>query len=382
MKVEKKGDITIIRFISREQIEKTKFRALVLLALPGLFMLLLGNFITLPAGSQNVIIPFFLLCLLLSALSVAYNKRIEIHPEYIYIKDHPLKKERRFPVKKNKTVLMLDSFPFVDTIIPREKWRLLMGYDDGIFCFLEDINDYNTIRRTASILSDIFHLPVVDYTYSSQHDIVMFLEPGELNLPFIRRAVRFPELIIVGEIPEGHTIYEEIITPTEWKYNWTAFTARNIITAAATGGLASLLVWRGIIGSESYSIFYLPEVFEKPFLYNIIFIAVLGFFAYYSSLRKDLFLRINELKYQCVIMGRAISTISIPPHKILEIRVKPSPAGFALMIISTDKILTLRTHHGGIKDFVSLLWLSERIQDFLLTNRQILEKALKNKNTN
>jgi hypothetical protein len=266
--------------------------------------------------------------------------------------------------------LLFENYPFVQVCIPRENWRLLMGYEDKTLFLTEDMESQAIMRQVVSTISGKFDIPVVDYTYADQTGIVMYLKPSEVNLPFADRAVRFPDILILGESPDDKTIFEEIISSRKKSYVWTTFTWHNIIHTSLMAGSFAALVALGFIGVDDCLI-DVKFMGENRNIYNLILVIYLGSLAYSSSIKKTLTLDADKITYTLQFFGRPVIKEVFEIPQIREVRLKPSTNGFLCQIMDDKRILSLRTHAGGLNDFVNLLWLTEKVQDFILENRGI-----------
>lgn len=370
MHITTRGDVTTIRYVAREQKEKARFFGFLLIALPGIFLIILGKFILLPTPVYIYIILYYMAVVVGMLLFGTYERKIEIHPERIYVKNHILEPELEYPIDKRKMVLILENLPFVQVIIPREEWRISLGYEDCVYYFASDLNDYRQIRQIAALLAEKLNLPVVDYTYQDQLEVIMFYTPGTFEMPFEERAVKFREMLMVGELVEEQAIFEDIISTTKRIYKWTPFTKYNIIASILVGGSCFFLVFLGVVGAGD-SLFSIPFLNDNQILYNIIILGFLGALAFFSSIRKELTLELEKFHYVRTFFNSKTKDEIIHTHEIQEVRLKPSPRGFVLMIIGKNEMMELRTHLGGIIDFANLLWLTRKIQDYLLEIRGV-----------
>lgn len=369
MHIETKGDIKTIRYISCEQITKAKLAGLFLLLFPGIPLLIYGSYFKYVRGFWLYITLFYVSAAVVLFLYGSYERKIEIHPERIYVKNYLLESELEYPIKKGKMVLMIENYSYLQLIIPREKWRILIGYEDDVFFFSEDIERYQQAREIVKLLSQKLDIPVIDYTYSDQAGIIMYLRPGDLDLPFNRRVVKFEDLLVVGEIPTRKAIYEEIVSNRKRIYKWTALTWRNLTMATLVAGALAFMTLADIISVKG-GLIDAPFLFEKQNIYYLIGLGYLATLAYYSGIRKILTLETDKFKYENIFFGRIVNKSEIETAKIEEVRVKPSSRGFVCLVIAKDNFLELKTHSGGLEDFANLLWLTGKIQDFLLQNRE------------
>ncbi|MCD4785887.1 MAG: hypothetical protein K8T10_18875 [Candidatus Eremiobacteraeota bacterium] len=374
MHIETKGDITTIRYTSCEQIAKAKLAGFFLLLFPGIPLLSYGNYFEYVRGFWLYVTLFYVSAAVVLFLYGSYERKIEIHPERIYVKNYLLEAELEYPIKKGEMVLMIENSPYLQLIIPREKWRILIGYKDEVFFFSEDIENYQQTREIVRLLSQKLDIPVIDYTYKDQSGIIMYLRPGDLDLPFTGRAVKFKDLLVTGEIPTRKAIHEEIISTRKKIYKWTAFTWRNLSMATLVAGALAFMTFADIISIKG-GLIDAPFLFEKQNIYYLIGLGYLATLAYYSGIRKNLTLETDKFKYENIFFGKTVNKSEIDAAKIKEVRVKPSPRGFVCLVIAKDNFLELKAHSGGLEDFANLLWLTGKIQDFLLQNREPEQKA-------
>lgn len=374
MHIKHKGDVTTIRYIAVEQIEKAKIFGILLLIFPGVPLLMTGDYLSSIPGSRTYVLLFYFASLVALLFYGSYERKVEIHPERIYVKNYITERELEFPVKKHKMVLMVENEPFVQVIIPREKWRILVAYENETLFFSEDLNDCFCIGKTVKILSEKLNLPVVDYTYQDQNDIIMYYMPGEAGMPFAARASRYPDLILLGDEPSKNSIKEEIISFSARKYLWSPMTMNRFVTITLTAGFFGVMVLIKVIGVAE-SLIDLPVFYDNGVLLTIIFLAYLASLTYNSGIRKTLELSGDKVRYSEIFFGQKLKETVLSTPTIEEVRLKPVPGGFATFITGRENIIKLTTHHGGMQDFAGLLWLTGRIQDFLLKNRS-------NKDTN
>jgi len=376
--VQTKARVTTIRYVAGEQIEKAKMLGLFLMSFPGLPILLIGTYFETFPGYWNYVLMFYFLTAVGLLFYGSYERKIEIHPERIYVKNYLFVKEKEFPVKKNKMVLMLENSPYVQVIIPREKSRILVGYEDRICFFSEDFERGSEMRKIVSLLSKKFHIPVIDYTYEIQNEIILHLMPGELEMPFATRAVKYPDILVVGELPGEQGILEERKSSGEWIYNWTALTLKNFISSTILAAALAIMVILGIVGVKD-SLFDIPFLPDSRIIYYMILMGYLGSIAYYSGIRKTLILKLDYIQYIIRFFGFKAKNVKISTAGVREVRARPIPGGFASIIIGKEGTIRMKTHMGGLYDFANLLWLTGRIQDFLLKNRETFP-ADKNQN--
>ena len=368
MRIKQKGEVTTITYVAKEQIEKAKMIGLFLLAFPGLPILMVGSWFPEIPGYKTYVGLFYLLAVIGLLLLGSFERKIEIHPERIYVKDYILSKEKEFKIIKDKMVLMLENDPFVQFFIPMENWRLSIGTPDGIKVFTDDVNDYFYIRKITKIISEKLNLPVVDYTYQDQNDIVMFLMPGEVDMAFSQRVIKFPDLLVVGDLPGDKLIREEIKTPREFLYLWTPFSWNRFVMISLTAGVVALLVFMGIIGAKD-SLIDIPLLQDNTVIYYIILLVYLAALTYHSAVKKTLFLNCKNIEYTERFFGFKLKDKIIKTDEVEEVRLKPSPAGFITLVIGEEKMLSMQSHFGGMTDFANMLWLTGKVQDFLLKNR-------------
>ena len=368
MQIKQKGDVTTIRYIAVEQIEKAKFIGFLLLMFPGIPLFLAGDYLSSFPGFRTYVLLFYFASLVVLLFYGSYERKVEIHPERIYVKNYITEKELEFPVKKDKMVLMIENEPFVQVIIPREKWRILIAYENETLFFSEDFNDCFCIRSIVKKLSEKLNLPVVDYTYQDQNDIIMYYMPGEIGMPFTERATRYSDLIILGEEPSGNTINEEIISFNHRRYLWSPLTMSRFVMISLVAGFFAVMVLIRVIGVAE-SLIDLPMFYDNGVLLTFILLIYLGFLAYQSGIRKTLELSSDKVRYSEIFFGMKLKETVLTTSGIEEVRLKPVPGGFATLITGSENLIRLMTHQGGMQDFGSLLWLTGRIQDFLLKNR-------------
>lgn len=368
MQIKQKGDITTIRYIAVEQIEKAKLIGFLLLIFPGIPLIWAGDYLSSIPGSWTYVLLFYFASLVVMLFYGSYERKVEIHPERIYVKNYITERELEFPVKKGKMVLMLENEPFVQLIIPREKWRILIAYEDETLFFSEDFNDCFSIRKIVKILSEKMNLPVVDYTYQDQNDIIMYYMPGEIGMTFTERATRYSDLILLGDMPAGNAIKEEVTSFSSRKYLWTPLTMNSFVMISLVAGFFAVMVLIRVIGVAE-SLIDLPIFYDNGVMLNFILLTYLGVLAYKSGIRKILELGTDKIRYSEIFFGMKLKETALSTSGIEEVRLKPVPGGFATLITGRENIIRLMTHQGGMHDFGSLLWLTGRIQDFLLKNR-------------
>jgi len=369
LRIETKGDITTIRYISCEQITKAKIAGFIVLLFTGIPLFTFADYFEYVKGFWLYVALFYISVIIILLIYGSYERKIEIHPERMYVKNYFTEPELEYPVKKGKMVLMVENCPYLQLIIPREKWRIFIGYEDDIFLFTEDIERYQQARKIVKLLSQKLDIPVVDYTYKDQTGMIMYLRPGDLDMPFTRRAVKFGDLLVVGEIPTKKAIYEEIISSRKKIYKWTAFTMRNLLMATFVAGALAFMTFADIISIRG-GLLDVPFLFEKQNIYYLIGLGYLATLAYYSGIRKILTLETDRFTYENIFFGRTVNKQEIETANIEEVRVKPSPRGFVCLVIGKNDFMELRTYSGGLEDFANLLWLTGKIQDFLLQNRE------------
>lgn len=342
--------------------------ALLLLLVPGLPSLWISFNWELPTVFWTYLLIFYLIAGSILALIAGFEKKIEIHPDKIYVKDSIFFQEFEYPVK-DKMVLMMENYPFIQVIFPREMWKLSVGYPDDVFMLVQEINDHDTIRKIARILSKKFEIPLVDYTYVDQSDVVLFIQPENVDLPFPQRAVRFPDLLVFGELPGDKTIQEELVSSGKRIYRWTALNFAGVLRTLLIAGIAIVLILFGVVSSRADAVISIPVIGDDRVLYYLVVLWVLGKIAYESGVQKILTVDLEKITYRHLVFNYTIHEKEIDTGDVLEVRVKPTPKGFSMLIIGKDDTIDVRTHLGGINDFIHLLWLTGRVQDFLLDTR-------------
>ncbi len=370
MRIEEKDQVTTIHFPSCTYRETAKTVGLFLLLFPGLLMLWIGTSFDIAGAFWWYTFLFYALAGLGLWWVAGFEKKIEIHPERIYVKSSLFLPEYEYPVKE-KMVLFIENYPWIQLVFPREYWRVSVGYpeDNEVFELIEEMNDFHSTKKIAGYLSCKLKLPVVDYTYQDQNEIIMYMAPEEVQLPFAWRVVKFPDLLEVGELPADKSVFEDIISTKKRIYKWSGFTTDSIINACIIAGVAVLTVAFGLVSAEPGALISLTFLVENQILYYLILLALLAHIFFLSGKRKKLELTPENLSYESKFFHFMMDNTEIPISRITEIRVKPCPGGFFLLIISPDKSLSLTTHHRGIANFGHLLWFCSRIQDFLLNNR-------------
>ncbi len=368
MHIKQKGDVTTLRYIAVEQIEKAKFIGVVLLMFPGIPLFLSGDYLSSIPGIRTYVFLFYLVSIVALLFYGSYERKVEIHPERIYVKNYITDRELEFPVRKSKMVLMLENEPSVQVVIPREKWRILIAYENETLFFSEDFDDCFNSRKIVKILSEKLDLPVVDYTYQDQNDIIMYYMPGEMGMPFTDRATRYSDLILLGDEPPGNAVKEEIISFNNRKYLWSPLTMSRFVMISLVAGFFAVMVLIRVIGVAE-SIIDLPIFYDNGVMLTFIFLIYLGVLAYHSGIRKILVLGSDKVRYCEIFFGMKLKETTLTTSGIEEVRLKPVPGGFAALITGKENIIKLMTHQGGMQDFGILLWFTGRIQDFLLKNR-------------
>lgn len=381
MQIKQKGDVTTIRYIAVEQIEKAKLIGIMLLAFPGIPLFLAGDYLSSIPGFRTYVMLFYLASIVALLFYGSYERKVEIHPERIYVRNYMTEKELEFPVKKGKMVLMLENEPSVQVVIPREKWRILIAYENETFFFTEDFNESFCIRKIVKILSNKLNLPVVDYTYQDQNDIIMYYMPGEIDMPFPERATRYPDLILLGDMAVENAIKEKVTSFSSRKYLWSPLTMNRFIMISLIAGFFAVMVLIRVIGVAE-SLIDLPIFYDNGVMLTFIMLAYLGTLAYQSGIIKTLELDGDKIRYSEIFFGMKLKETVLSTSGIEEVRLKPVPGGFAILISGKENTIRLMTHYGGMQDFGSLLWLTGRIQDFLLKNRSLTHSEHKSEEKN
>ncbi|MCE1248498.1 MAG: hypothetical protein LWY06_17815 [Firmicutes bacterium] len=369
MYIKTKGDVTTIRFLSKDHMELAKFLIFLILLFFGTPLVLIGKILPVPPFYWNSILIFFGIVFAGIGFIAFFEKKIEIHPDRIFVKNSMFGGERVLPVVPGKMAILFENFPFIQVCIPRENWQIYIGYEDKTLFLTEDIDRQEIFRQIVSTISTRFCVPVIDYTYADQTDTVLFLKPEEVNMPFSLRAVKFPQLLMLGESPGERSIFEEIVSNRNKSYSWTTFTWYNIIRTSIIAGAFAVLVMIGVIGVND-SLVDIKFMGENRNIYNLIFVVYLGSLAYYSGIKKTLDLIGEKLVYTLFFLGKVVYRQEFEIAKIQEVRMKPTPGGFTCKVMDEKRILTLKTHTGGLNDFANLLWLTEKIQSYILENRE------------
>ncbi len=379
IKIKDLDQLTVISFSSGS------IRENLTLAFP--FLIILPVILALWAWSAWKMPPIVLMSLCFLILSLGFilvmlwkfQRRIEVHPEAIYIQHYPLTPMERFP-RTDDMVLMMENHPVVHLGIPREIWALSIGNRDGIRLLVEEINDHRTILDLADCLSRRLGLHVVDYTYIDQLQQVMFYSPGELLMPFTQRVLRYPDLLVIGELDPGEIIREEEHTSSRRSYMWYPCSVEFLGRTLLTGILCAGLVWFNVVSTRADALVNIPFSGGDDALYSAIILYFSCLIVIKSGLQRCLELNEKEIllrRWFLMIEGKSCS---LELASICHIRMKPSPRGLVLLIISREKTLQIYVGLSFKEDLKVLLWLTEKIQDFLLQNRPSAEMTGESEN--
>lgn len=377
MKITESDQVTTIKFYSRTYTENAKLAAGIFVAFPA-FVVSYGYFTG--VFSREVFLGALTFFIIAAAvlLFIGFSQReIEIHPEMIHVKGMPLSPAYEFPVK-DKMTLILENVPEIQfTFVPREVWRVCIGYEDGIYEIVSEIGDHVTIRRVVELISKKLGLMIVDYTYQDQTGLVMFHKPGETGMPFSTRATKYPDLLVVGEVKPEKMVATEQISPREMKYLWTPFSLEVIASVGLALGIFVLMIWIDLIGVSRDALLSLPWLGEKKLLYYAVILLFLAYLSYLSGIRNTLYLRTDRIQFIVKNLGLEIHRREIDTANVTEVRLKPSPKGFVLMITGLKKAMEIYAFPAKKSDFHILLWLTEKVQEFLLSNRDVQERHSK-----
>jgi hypothetical protein len=370
LQIEEMGEVIRIRFKSQRNVENAKALGILLVIFPGLPFMWAGLNFSAPFSYWIYLFLVYATLAVLLFFYAQFRAMVEIHPERIYVKSDFISSTYEFPVKE-KMVLMYENFPWIQLVIPRETWRISIGYEDGVFPMMEELDDCLVLHRIVEIISGRFNTPLVDYTYQDQLDLVMFLKPEEISLPFSRRAAKFPDLIVIGELGDITGIKEEIISTEKKVYTWTPFGFESVGRILVIGLLLALIVWLNIISTKHDALMSLSFLREDAVLYYAILLWVLGSLAYYSGLRSRLTLSADNFTYEESIFRFLVEKKAISAEAVQEVRMKPSTRGFVLLLSAGEDCIIIKNQQGLTGDFMPLLWLTERVQDYLFENREI-----------
>lgn len=370
MQVSEKGDITTISYQSRTWRQNVRAGALLLL-LSSLLLLVWADLGSgLPAAAWIAAAAFYSSSAAVLWYFWGYRKSVEIHPENVFVMALPLFSPTRFPVGKS-IVVMLENFPHMQAGFPRESWRVSLGYPEGVFFFAEEESDHQAMRQLAHQLSRRLKAPLADYTYADQAGIVMFFQWDEHDMSFAERAIRFPGLIMLGEVSPGGSVSEEIISSREKIYRWTPFTMELVFRHLLLAVSASLVVLFNIISTHPEALISIPYLKDDWIIYDLIIFWLLAKMAYFSAMKSWMHLCPGEVSLKISLFSWTAAQKALKAGDVTEVRMKPTPRGFALLIITENDCIEIYGHQGWRGDFPILMWLTEKVQDFLLQNRPL-----------
>ena len=142
MRIKEQKDFTTIYFHSQQYKESSFLAAIGLLMFPGLLLMWIGlNFDT-PDQYWTYVALFYAACSVFLFYTGSFEKKIEIHPERLYVKSSLFEPEYEYPVE-DKMVILFENYPQIKLFLPKEHWRVSIGYEKTVYELIEEVGQKN-----------------------------------------------------------------------------------------------------------------------------------------------------------------------------------------------------------------------------------------------